>query len=67
LGDYITIYLDNILIYLNKILYRLRGIGLNLDLKKYTFVVKEVKYLRYIIEIEVYIRLNPKKIKAIYK
>ncbi|AEO66729.1 uncharacterized protein THITE_2043885, partial [Thermothielavioides terrestris NRRL 8126] len=57
LGDYITIYLNDILVYSS----------LNLDLKKYIFVVKEVKYLGYIIEVGVYIRPNPKKIKAIYK
>ncbi|AEO70042.1 uncharacterized protein THITE_2057014, partial [Thermothielavioides terrestris NRRL 8126] len=45
---------------------RLRDIGLNLDFKKYIFIVKEVKYLGYIVEIGVYIRPNPKKIKAIY-
>ncbi|AEO68311.1 uncharacterized protein THITE_52113, partial [Thermothielavioides terrestris NRRL 8126] len=45
---------------------RLRDIGLNLDLKKYIFVIKEVKYLGYIVKVEVYIRPNPKKIKAIY-
>ncbi|AEO71094.1 uncharacterized protein THITE_2060071, partial [Thermothielavioides terrestris NRRL 8126] len=45
---------------------RLRDIGLNLDLKKYIFIVKKVKYLGYIVEARVYIRLNPKKIKAIY-
>ncbi|AEO64351.1 uncharacterized protein THITE_47745, partial [Thermothielavioides terrestris NRRL 8126] len=50
-----------------KVLRRLRDIGLNLDLKKYIFIVKEVKYLRYIVEIGVYIYPNPKKIKAIYK
>ncbi|AEO64703.1 uncharacterized protein THITE_47917, partial [Thermothielavioides terrestris NRRL 8126] len=50
-----------------KVLQRLRYIGLNLDLKKYIFAIKEVKYLRYIIEARVYIRLDPKKIKAIYK
>ncbi|AEO68650.1 uncharacterized protein THITE_2030099, partial [Thermothielavioides terrestris NRRL 8126] len=49
-----------------KVLRRLRDIGLNLDLKKYIFIVKEVKYLEYIVEVEVYIHLNPKKIKAIY-
>ncbi|AEO70588.1 uncharacterized protein THITE_2055898 [Thermothielavioides terrestris NRRL 8126] len=65
LRDYITVYFNNILVYL--ILWRLRDIGLNLDLKKYTFTVKEVKYLEYIIEVGVYIRPNPKKIKAIYK
>ncbi|AEO68852.1 uncharacterized protein THITE_43819, partial [Thermothielavioides terrestris NRRL 8126] len=50
-----------------EVLYRLRDIGLNLDLKKYAFIVKEVKYLEYIIEIGVYIRPDSKKIKAIYK
>ncbi|AEO70634.1 uncharacterized protein THITE_2056304, partial [Thermothielavioides terrestris NRRL 8126] len=55
LEDYITIYLDDVLVYLS----------LNLDLKKYIFVVKEVKYLGYIVEARVYIRPNPKKIKAI--
>ncbi|AEO62355.1 uncharacterized protein THITE_2040205, partial [Thermothielavioides terrestris NRRL 8126] len=57
LEDYITIYLNDILIYLS----------LNLDLKKYIFIIKEVKYLKYIVEVGVYIRPNPKKIKAIYK
>ncbi|AEO67996.1 uncharacterized protein THITE_51375, partial [Thermothielavioides terrestris NRRL 8126] len=50
-----------------KVFRRLRDIGLNLDLKKYTFIVKEVKYLGYIVEVGVYIYLDPKKIKAIYK
>jgi hypothetical protein len=78
LGDYITIYFNNVLIYLSKswkdyirkvykVLRRLKDVGLNLDLKKYIFIVKEVKYLGYIIEIGVYIYPNPKKIKAIYK
>ncbi|AEO67663.1 uncharacterized protein THITE_53764, partial [Thermothielavioides terrestris NRRL 8126] len=50
-----------------KVLRRLKDIGLNLDLKKYIFVIKEVKYLGYIIEVKVYISPNPEKIKAIYK
>ncbi|AEO69884.1 uncharacterized protein THITE_2056120 [Thermothielavioides terrestris NRRL 8126] len=65
LGDYITIYLNNVLVY--KVLRRLRDIGFNLDLKKYIFIVKEVKYLEYIVKVEVYICPNPKKINAIYK
>ncbi|AEO64503.1 uncharacterized protein THITE_2036948, partial [Thermothielavioides terrestris NRRL 8126] len=59
LKDYITVYFNNVLVYLNR--------SLNLDLKKYIFIIKEVKYLGYIIEVKVYIYLNPKKIKAIYK
>ncbi|AEO62230.1 uncharacterized protein THITE_2042071, partial [Thermothielavioides terrestris NRRL 8126] len=69
LGDYITVYFNNVLVYLNKSRkdYIKKDVGLNLDLKKYIFVVKEVKYLGYIVEVEVYIYFNPKKIKAIYK
>ncbi|AEO71784.1 uncharacterized protein THITE_49727, partial [Thermothielavioides terrestris NRRL 8126] len=52
---------------IHKVLQRLRDVGLNLDLKKYIFVVKEVKYLSYIVEAGVYVRPNPKKIRAIYK
>ncbi|AEO71095.1 uncharacterized protein THITE_2060367, partial [Thermothielavioides terrestris NRRL 8126] len=57
LRDYIIVYFNNVLVYLS----------LNLDLKKCIFAIKEVKYLGYIIEVGVYIRLDPKKIKAIRK
>ncbi|AEO70701.1 uncharacterized protein THITE_2055208 [Thermothielavioides terrestris NRRL 8126] len=57
LRDYIIVYLNNVLV----------SLSLNLDFKKYIFVVKEVKYLRYIIEVGVYIYLNLEKIRAIYK
>ncbi|AEO69733.1 uncharacterized protein THITE_2053021, partial [Thermothielavioides terrestris NRRL 8126] len=63
LRDYITVYLDNILVYLSKS----RKDYIRKVYKKYIFAVKEVKYLGYIIEARVYIRLDPKKIKAIYK
>ncbi|AEO59662.1 hypothetical protein MYCTH_2067028, partial [Thermothelomyces thermophilus ATCC 42464] len=36
-------------------------VGLILDLKKYIFTIKEVKYLNYIIEVY----LDPKKLAAI--
>ncbi|AEO71225.1 uncharacterized protein THITE_2016962, partial [Thermothielavioides terrestris NRRL 8126] len=49
LEDYIIVYFNNVLIY--KVLQRLRDISFNLDFKKYTFTVKEVKYLGYIVEI----------------
>ncbi|AEO66655.1 uncharacterized protein THITE_2047874, partial [Thermothielavioides terrestris NRRL 8126] len=63
LENYITIYFNNILVYSS----RSRKDYIKKVYKKYIFVVKEVKYLRYIVEIEVYIRLDPKKIKAIYE
>ncbi|AEO69305.1 uncharacterized protein THITE_2054992 [Thermothielavioides terrestris NRRL 8126] len=63
LRDYITIYLNDVLVYLNKS----RKDYIKKVYKKYIFVVKEIKYLRYIIEVKVYIYLNPKKIKAICK
>ncbi|AEO68732.1 uncharacterized protein THITE_2052694, partial [Thermothielavioides terrestris NRRL 8126] len=63
LEDYIIVYLNNILVYLS----RSWKDYIRKVYKKYTFIVKEVKYLRYIIEVGVYIYPNPKKIKAIYK
>ncbi len=38
-----------------------------MDLKKYVFAIKEVKYLAYIIKVEARVRLDPKKLKAIYE
>ena len=68
-------YLDDILIYLNnklkhqvyikKVLERLQNIGLQVNIKKYKFGVKQTKYLRFIVSIEG-IKINPKKVKAIY-
>ncbi|AEO69168.1 uncharacterized protein THITE_2053310, partial [Thermothielavioides terrestris NRRL 8126] len=63
LRDYITVYLNDVLVYLSKS----RKDYIRKVYKKCIFVVKEVKYLRYIIEVEVYIYPNPKKIKAIRK
>ncbi|PTB71060.1 hypothetical protein M440DRAFT_1345093, partial [Trichoderma longibrachiatum ATCC 18648] len=36
--------------------------GLNININKYAFIIKEVKYLSYIIKAEVYIYFNFKKI-----
>ncbi|AEO68243.1 uncharacterized protein THITE_2050392, partial [Thermothielavioides terrestris NRRL 8126] len=63
LEDYIIVYLNDVLVYLN----RSRKDYIKKVYKKYIFVVKKVKYLEYIVEAEVYICLDPKKIKAIYK
>jgi hypothetical protein len=76
LGDYVTAYLDDVLVYsggsrkdhmrkVREVLRRLRDAGLNLDLKKCAFAVKEVKYLGYIVEAGVCVRPDPEKIKAI--
>ncbi|AEO70699.1 uncharacterized protein THITE_2055429 [Thermothielavioides terrestris NRRL 8126] len=63
LGDYITVYLNNVLVYLSES----RKDYIRKVYKKYIFTVKEVKYLGYIVEAKVYIHLNPKKIKAIHE
>ena len=46
-------------------LARLRKASLNLDIKKCVFIIKEVKYLRFIIYIGKEIYLDPKKIIVI--
>ena len=69
-------YLDNILVYIRGLYYnyiakvriileRLHKAGLYLDLKKYKFAVKQVKYLGYSIVIEKKTRFNPEKVAAI--
>ena len=68
-------YLDDILIYLNnklkykvyikKVLKRLWNINLQVNIKKYKFKVKYIKYFRFIISIKE-IEVNFKKVKVIY-
>lgn len=76
LGDFVTAYLDDILIYtggsrkehmrqVRQVLQRLRAAGLYLDPKKCAFAVKEVTYLGYIITASKQVRPDPKKIAAI--
>jgi len=67
-------YLDNIFIYSNnlfkytehvqKMLQRLKDIRLNVNIKKYDFSVKEVKYLKLIISIKG-VRIDPEKVYII--
>ena len=74
LNEFYTVYLDNILVYLDnklkhqvhikKVLERLRNAGLRVNIKKCEFRVKRTKYLRFIISIEG-IKVNPEKVKAI--
>ncbi|AEO65301.1 uncharacterized protein THITE_2048768, partial [Thermothielavioides terrestris NRRL 8126] len=63
LRDYITVYFDDILVYSS----RSQKDYIRKVYEKYIFTVKEVKYLGYIVEVGVYIRPDPKKIKAIYE
>ena len=80
LKDYLDVfcsaYLDDILIYTNgsrekhrahvrKVLSRLQDAGLQLDISKCEFEVKETKYLGFILEAGKGIRMDPEKVKAI--
>jgi hypothetical protein len=74
LDDFYTIYLDDILIYLNnklehkehvhKVLLRLRQVGLQANIKKTKFYITYTKYLGFIISTKG-IKVDPEKISAI--
>jgi hypothetical protein len=74
LDDFCTVYLDNILIYLEdplqykehvyKVLLQLREAGLQADIKKYEFNVTRTKYLGFVISTNG-VEVNPEKVKAI--
>jgi len=71
---YVSIYLDDILIYsktrkehekhIKEVLARLRSIGLNADIKKSSFFQKEIKYLGVIIT-QNGMKMDPEKIRAV--
>ena len=76
LDEFCSAYVDDILIYTNgtrkeyrehvkKVLVRLQEAGLQLDIDKYEFEVKEIKYLGFIIGTEYGVRIDPAKVKAI--
>lgn len=76
LEDFVTAYLDDVLVFstgskkdhmtkVKEVLKRLSKAGLNLDLKKCEFAVKEVKYLGFIVEAGVGIKADPEKVRAI--
>ncbi|KNG46626.1 hypothetical protein TW65_06673 [Stemphylium lycopersici] len=76
LDDFVSAYVDDILIYssgslqdhrekVGKVLQRLMDAGLQIDIDKCEFETKRVKYLGYIVEAEVGIRVDPDKIVAI--
>jgi hypothetical protein len=76
LDNFVSAYIDNILIYssgslqdhrekVGRVLQRLMDAGLQIDIDKCEFETKQVKYLGYIVEAEVGIRVDPDKIVAI--
>ena len=78
LDDFVSAYIDDILIYTNgsraeheeqvkKVLAKLQAAGLQIDIDKCEFSVKSTKYLGFIIEAGKGIRMDPKKVQAIYE
>lgn len=78
LDEFCTAYLDDVLIWssgaqeehlkkVDQVLERLTNAGLKLDLKKCEFVVKQVKYLGFVITAEKGISVDPEKKIAIEK
>ena len=71
LDDFCTAYLDDILIYsenelehvehVQKVLRRLRDVGLQVDIKKYEFSVTRTKYLGFIVS-TTGIKVDPEKV-----
>ena len=76
LDDFVTAYIDDILIFtdgslkehrqhVRTVLQRLRDAGLQIDIDKSEFEVKSTKYLGFIVEAGKGIRMDPAKIRAI--
>lgn len=76
LDDFVTAYIDDILIFtdgtlkehrrhVRTVLQRLRDAGLQIDIDKSEFEVKSTKYLGFIIEAGKGIQMDPAKIRAI--
>jgi hypothetical protein len=76
LDDFVTAYIDNILIFTNRslkehhqhvcsVLQQLREAGLQIDINKSEFEVKSMKYLSFIVEASKGIWIDLVKIKAI--
>ena len=53
--------------YIDKMLYHLYDIDLQLNINKYEFKMQLTKYLNFILEVNKEISINPEKIKIIIK
>lgn len=78
MDDFYSVYLDDILIYLDgnmeehreyikKVLSKLHDAGLYLDLRKCEFECTKTKYLRFIVRAGEGIKIDPEKVEAILK
>jgi hypothetical protein len=76
LNEFISVYIDDVLIYtdgtlddhrekVKLILFKLFKAGLQLDVDKCEFEQKQVKYLGYIINMEQGITVDPEKVETI--
>ena len=76
LDDFCSVYIDDILDYIDrslkkhqehvqKVMLHLREAGLQLDIDKCEFEVKQTKYLGFVIDTEAGIQMDPDKVKAI--
>lgn len=76
LDEFASAYIDDVLIYssgslqdhrkkVGQVLQRLMDAGLQIDIDKCEFEVKKIKYLGFVFEAEVGIRVDPEKVAAI--
>ena len=76
LDEFCSAYVDDVLVYsegtlaehrehVRKVLRRLQEVGLQLDINKCEFEVQSTKYLGFVIEAGVGVRMDPEKVKAI--
>jgi hypothetical protein len=78
LDEFVSAYLDDILIYsdgsladhrkkVKQVLQKLQDAGLQLDIDKYEFKCRSIKYFGFIIEVGKNISMNPEKMRTIKK
>ena len=76
LDEFCSAYVNDVLVYsegtlaehrehVRKVLRRLQEAGLQLDIDKCEFEVQSTKYLGFVIEVGVGVRIDPEKVKAI--
>jgi tryptophan 2,3-dioxygenase len=78
LDDFCSAYINDVLVYSSgskedheekvyMVVRKLGEAGLQLDIRKLEFSVKKIKYLDFIIKVEVRVSIDLEKVKAIYK